>query len=205
MSRGGTLCLHTPRADCNQGLVSLYERGVFASTRPVQIATLFLLVFLDFVDLCLHTPRADCNPAPFCPPSLPGPLPPHAPCRLQRIVASGSSSPMLFASTRPVQIATALRRRQSASSDLCLHTPRADCNRLAGRPGVAGRPLPPHAPCRLQQVRIPREAYCIVLCLHTPRADCNPRGGRTRRRNGALPPHAPCRLQLKCNTLYSIW
>ena len=112
MSRGGTLCLHTPRADCNQGLVSLYERGVFASTRPVQIATTDGDAQAPPRKLCLHTPRADCNrPSSGCA-AHPAPLPPHAPCRLQRHAHCFSPFGFFFASTRPVQIATQEYRRR---------------------------------------------------------------------------------------------
>ena len=41
-------------------------------------------------------------------------------------------------------------------------------------------PLPPHAPCRLQPKVVGGHAECFGLCLHTPRADCNTRDGAVR-------------------------
>ena len=152
--------------------------------------------------LCLHTPRADCNQKPHLRRSCQCPLPPHAPCRLQRYSRATGSNGVVFASTRPVQIATALalsstlgedsfastRPVQIATTDshhealfpaLCLHTPRADCNPPHSCPACRSHSLPPHAPCRLQQ------------SLETYQAECSP-----------LPPHAPCRLQRqKCTEL----
>ena len=122
------------------------------------------------------------------------PLPPHAPCRLQRIVSCdkirdtcfASTRPVQiatvssvdgkrifgFASTRPVQIATHLPLLASPAGDLCLHTPRADCNSACSSPRLRQHTLPPHAPCRLQRF-----------------------GGLLRIQRRSLPPHAPCRLQ----------
>ena len=56
--------------------------------------------------------------------------------------------------------------------DLCLHTPRADCNALHSI-----------------SVNTPE------LCLHTLRADCNRSISSMRQPPSTLPPHAPCRLQ----------
>ena len=55
----------------------------FASTRPVQIATLHIRVQRAARILCLHTPRADCNTPRRADPCGWNTLPPHAPCRLQ--------------------------------------------------------------------------------------------------------------------------
>ena len=146
------LCLHTPRADCNHtgrqtcqrqaplpphapcrlqhgANDSFYMSKRFASTRPVQIATGFPV---DWIAVGKS-------------------LPPHAPCRLQQNTRIHSFYQAIFASTRPVQIATLGTAGTAASSALCLHTPRADCNHCG------------HGKyCRTEQ-----------LCLHTPRADCN--------------------------------
>ncbi len=145
------LCLHTPRADCNKlwlsGMVFLIG---FASTRPVQIATTTDFSKVGTSKLCLHTPRADCNlTGQKCshnlhslPPHAPcrlqrllvrknngiDPLPPHAPCRLQRGTLAFIIGAAIFASTRPVQIATPPTRMVRYCCKLCLHTPRADCN-----------------------------------------------------------------------------
>ena len=78
------------------------------------------------------------------------PLPPHAPCRLQLYDAIKAYPGKVFASTRPVQIATYEEIAGGANIDLCLHTPRADCN---------ASPL--------------SSSILRMLCLHTPRADCN--------------------------------
>ena len=78
----------------------------FASTRPVQIAT---------------NPRRNHARQQI-------PLPPHAPCRLQPRWRTYFTLPTGFASTRPVQIATGKRDVIRRALELCLHTPRADCN-----------------------------------------------------------------------------
>ena len=79
------LCLHTLRADCNASARRAPENlCAFASTRSVQIAT-------PCTSWC-H----GCSSA----------LPPHAPCRLQRL----------------------LYRVEALERKLCLHTLRADCN-----------------------------------------------------------------------------
>ena len=171
---GRRLCLHTPRADCNG--------------RPI--------LGTPIVFLCLHTPRADCNACQFgmfvvshpLPPHAPcrlqhggcgdyvgrkWPLPPHAPCRLQPKTTSSAVVSMSFASTRPVQIATLFAGDWQQRRCLCLHTPRADCNR-------AGAVF---------------HAWRGQLCLHTPRADCNDRFAPRSAISRTLPPHAPCRLQ----------
>ena len=83
---------------------------------------------------------------------------------------------------------------------------------------VQAKPLPPHAPCRLQRFR-PKILHCDIalclhtlradcnahsirdliaydwLCLHTLRADCNACGALLCAVRDTLPPHAPCRLQ----------
>ena len=97
---------------------------------------------------------------------------PHAPCRLQRDLIISSSS-----------------------SDLCLHTPRADCNSCFDVDRFPIHSLPPHAPCRLQHWRRQIRTVRIALCLHTPRADCNCGLVTGRTLPCSLPPHAPCRLQ----------
>ena len=56
---------------------------------------------------------------------------------------------------------------------LCLHTPRADCNDSHLSTVVYAVPLPPHAPCRLQPRAVHGMRINRILCLHTPRADCN--------------------------------
>ena len=147
----------------------------FASTRPVQIATLFAGDWQQRRCLCLHTPRADCNAirgrlaatALSLPPHAPcrlqprwrclprlarTALPPHAPCRLQRPIRTTKRYFPHFASTRPVQIATLHIRVQRAARILCLHTPRADCNTPRRADPCGWNTLPPHAPCRLQRL-----------------------------------------------------
>ena len=168
------LCLHTLRADCNG---KEYRKPASHN-------------------LCLHTLRADCNDYMMHP----------------RRSAKG------FASTRSVQIATFRAFPKYHSAALCLHTLRADCNgmqcrlhlldgrfastrsvqiatRYSAPNGLCVRPLPPHAPCRLQLRPLLANFHHAVLCLHTLRADCNRRSRRRRSRRCTLPPHAPCRLQ----------
>ena len=110
-------------------------------------------------------------------------LPPHAPCRLQRIRGQRFQMRRFFASTRPVQIATRRSRHTQSSFILCLHTPRADCNAYypcnmgvatifaSTRPvqiatrlqksARSTRPLPPHAPCRLQLQKCTELQYAL--------------------------------------------
>ena len=132
---------------------------------------------MKYLHLCLHTLRADCNGLSIVRMKL----------------------KCTFASTRSVQIATIPFCPLCIWRLLCLHTLRADCNCPSGRQGCAFQPLPPHAPCRLQQVTassvggfsaLPPHAPCrlqhdsapkrfhINLCLHTLRADCNGRNAQ---------------------------
>ena len=171
---GRRLCLHTPRADCNG--------------RPI--------LGTPIVFLCLHTPRADCNACQFgmfvvshpLPPHAPcrlqhggcgdyvgrkWPLPPHAPCRLQRYSRATGSNGVVFASTRPVQIATALALSSTLGEDSFAST----------------------RPVQIATTDSHHEALFPALCLHTPRADCNPPHSCPACRSHSLPPHAPCRLQ----------
>ncbi len=134
------LCLHTLRADCNGlSIVRMKLKCTFASTRSVQIAT------VKSIGNRLHT---------------------------------------IFASTRSVQIATGEYYNIFWKYNLCLHTLRADCNndcvmRVAGIDVFAStrsvqiativthqrqsslRPLPPHAPCRLQRQKCTELQYAL--------------------------------------------
>ena len=125
--------------------------------------------------LCLHTPRADCNVNLFQ--------------HQRNLVFASTRSVQIattvkfdfdafgvrFASTRSVQIATGAAQSCVPQRKLCLHTLRADCNSPAGaRERDPARPLPPHAPCRLQPARAGSGRPDRRLCLHTLRADCNP-------------------------------
>ena len=149
----------------------------------------------DDIELCLHTPRADCN---CTTPSKPTParsLPPHAPCRLQPMRKSPVARTLTFASTRPVQIATYEEIAGGANIDLCLHTPRADCNRdCAGEKSQKARLClhTPRADCNASPLS---SSILRMLCLHTPRADCNMLARISGTSHVPLPPHAPCRLQ----------
>ena len=168
------LCLHTLRADCN--------------TSPAR---------RDWCSkwLCLHTLRADCNVSLAWSSRSRFPLPPHAPCRLQRIWVENFVWSGYFASTRSVQIATKLPFRASRRRLLCLHTLRADCNGKRRYRSAQPLPLPPHAPCRLQRMRA-RWTSCLPKPL-PPHAPCRLQQQSIQRvrRCNALPPHAPCRLQ----------
>ena len=53
-----------------------------------------------------------------------------------------------------MQIATVYQNHVVESETLCLHTLRADCNRRAHARNGGKQSLPPHAPCRLQRVRV---------------------------------------------------
>ena len=145
------------------------------SARPVQIAT------------CNFPPRS-CDLFT---------LPPHAPCRLQQML------PILYAKHPKLCLHTPRADCNGIPvssggnyTDLCLHTPRADCNSAEKKRKERKRPLPPHAPCRLQRGRmLDNQIARTFLCLHTPRADCNLTGAFADAASQALPPHAPCRLQ----------
>ena len=146
------LCLHTLRADCNGlSIVRMKLKCTFASTRSVQIAT------VKSIGNRLHTIFASTRSVQIATQwqvglhVRQGSLPPHAPCRLQPFIAcSAFASSLFFASTRSVQIATIMASEVKSTYCLCLHTLRADCNGVKfcfNLPHVA---LPPHAPCRLQ-------------------------------------------------------
>ena len=130
--------------------------SLFASTRSVQIATKRVLSVSGRVFLCLHTLRADCNftTAELIDEVLLCLHTPRADCNMEEFVDVGISK--IFASTRPVQIATKAIRNfgETVSS------------------------LPPHAPCRLQLLLLHPVEGCRFLCLHTPRADCNGRNAQ---------------------------
>ena len=102
----------------------------FASTRSVQIATFCFVSCCWGESLCLHTLRADCNPHVYNQGVGGSPLPPHAPCRLQRVTTVLTTWTLSFASTRSVQIATRIKPFHRVGVELCLHTLRADCNRI---------------------------------------------------------------------------
>ena len=152
--------------------------------------------------LCLHTPRADCNEKRPRLSACSMPLPPHAPCRLQLYDAIKAYPGKVFASTRPVQIATYEEIAGGANIDLCLHTPRADCNRdCAGEKSQKARLClhTPRADCNASPLS---SSILRMLCLHTPRADCNALRPSRLFLPQPLPPHAPCRLQRqKCTEL----
>ena len=78
----------------------------------------------------------------------------------------------VFASTRPVQIATNVQPLLLGDKTLCLHTPRADCNQNH-REIIYFRRLCLHTPRADCNVYIGVVQENIDLCLHTLRADCN--------------------------------
>ena len=79
----------------------------------------------------------------------------------------------VFASTRSVQIATKRLYKVLMRMNLCLHTPRADCNTtFRARSAKGGLCLhTPRADCN--KPPCPPRGPLPCLCLHTPRADCN--------------------------------
>ena len=151
--------------------------------------------------LCLHTPRADCNGLSIVRMKL----------------------KCTFASTRSVQIATCIQLPFCRRAGLCLHTLRADCNVVAEKPRWINvlclhtlradcnngnrenlfrtRPLPPHAPCRLQ----PNGTWIKLgggTFASTRSVQIATRCTTSTRQTSTLPPHAPCRLQRqKCTEL----
>ncbi len=150
---------------------------------------------------------------------------PHAPCRLQRVKCIVCSQQDDFASTRPVQIATKKCNQDAQDKSFASTRPVQIATIVAAGFTSRRRPLPPHAPCRLQLSSRVRRWNCSKLCLHTPRADCNPQTrsptkgaaklclhtpradcntppAAAARSCTSLPPHAPCRLQRqKCTEL----
>ena len=173
------LCLHTPRADCNQKMQSRCARQVLCLHTPRADCNISPCVVKGKeYRLCLHTPRADCNEKRPRLSACSMPLPPHAPCRLQRRFRSIWLTTSSFASTRPVQIATVRRHQSLPRQGLCLHTPRADCNRdCAGEKSQKARLClhTPRADCNASPLS---SSILRMLCLHTPRADCNGRNAQ---------------------------
>ena len=130
------------------------------SAGPVQIATCnFPPRSCDLFTLPPHAPcrlqRFLCRNFLFQPP-----LPPHAPCRLQpkQIKQSGATTALCLHTLRAD--CNAGLRTMSSHQSLCLHTLRADCNWMTGRRASASTALPPHAPCRLQQTNV--DFYQII-------------------------------------------
>ena len=142
---------------------------------------------------------------------------PHIPCRLQHVATCQQFFSMIFASTRPVQIAThciplASTRRSFASTrsvqiatgqsrpcasrpPLCLHTLRADCNARRTRNAYQQGTLPPHAPCRLQHTILRRQKnYMNFASTRSVQIATFPAPALMAFAS-TLPPHAPCRLQ----------
>ena len=190
----GTLPPHAPcRLQQRQGMT--HEQAVnFASTRPVQIATHAVRIWGCAVALPPHAP-CRLQPDVLCERRPTWSLPPHAPCRLQRYTlprqnwavplclhtpradCNTRSAPRIsphcrFASTRPVQIATAYDAALAERQTLCLHTPRADCNVLRGE-RFSAIDLCLHTPRADCNLILLAQKVASQLCLHTPRADCN--------------------------------
>ena len=100
-------------------------------------------------------------------------MPPHAPCRLQRVQRTFVAEVPAFASTRSVQIATPAKTSSIVTS-LFASTRSVQIATSPMRTGCGGgQSLPPHAPCRLQRAQLVRADGHLTLCLHTLRADCN--------------------------------
>ena len=134
----------------------------FASTRPVQIATSICVFVRLMYILCLHTPRADCNleatkdaQGDFAP------LPPHAPCRLQRTALLYHQGVVSLCLHTPRADCNTCKTTYTRDKKLCLHTPRADCNRESPAHGAGLHSLPPHAPCRLQRQKCTELQYTL--------------------------------------------
>ena len=148
------LCLHTLRADCNATvflIMSLYAT-IFASTRSVQIATHIASIPNVQGYFFASTRSVQIATAQFLrSATVPVPLPPHAPCRLQRGGLDCSWSVKSLPPHAPCRLQRRERPKTATKKELCLHTLRADCN---------GADV-------LKAIEI------VDLCLHTLRADCN--------------------------------
>ena len=143
-----------PHAPCRLQLPTIFIQPCcnhFASTRSVQIAT-----WLRTVPRCLFLPFASTRSVQIativCCTAKPveTPLPPHAPCRLQRLT----------------------HKKAGRITLLCLHTLRADCN-FKWLTFISCKNLCLHtlrADCNAQCLSVRKSAG---LCLHTLRADCN--------------------------------
>ena len=131
MLPAGRLCLHTPRADCNE------ERRNA----------------MKYLHLCLHTLRADCNGLSIVRMKLKCTFASTRSVQIATVKSIGNRLHTIFASTRSVQIATRAHNLQYGFIQLCLHTLRADCNGDFIHLHAACCALPPHAPCRLQRTR----------------------------------------------------
>ena len=125
------LCLHTPRADCNARCADLGLCCSFASTRPVQIATRRSvrtapnLVFASTRPVQIATLHAAASELGCTP------LPPHAPCRLQRQLATELGNVETLCLHTPRADCNGSGCAHHEESMLCLHTPRADCNTMS--------------------------------------------------------------------------
>ena len=150
------LCLHTLRADCN-----------------LILRTNFLLTIL-----CLHTLRADCNMNLLMLSALKPALPPHAPCRLQLQSKRTRHFASTFASTRSVQIATAIWACITKSTSFAstrsvqIATAASDEEELCPESFASTRSVQIATGCVGADGRQPD------LCLHTLRADCNGRNAQ---------------------------
>ena len=125
-----SLCLHTLRADCNPPNRNKTSKPLLCLHTLRADCNDFSVADFSIVDeLCLHTLRADCN--------------------------NDASSPCVtfqtFASTRSVQIATAADSVRQASQGFASTRSVQIATAPSRPPCAAGRALPPHAPCRLQQ------------------------------------------------------
>ena len=108
------LCLHTLRADCNGlSIVRMKLKCTFASTRSVQIATVTASTKLPSVVYFASTRSVQIATSITVGSwEFTGALPPHAPCRLQLDENDMPYEDFTFASTRSVQIATVEFRQQ---------------------------------------------------------------------------------------------
>ena len=177
-------------------------RRSFASTRSVQIATGQSRPCASRPPLCLHTLRADCNARRTRNAYQQGTLPPHAPCRLQHTILRRQKNYMNFASTRSVQIATTGQLTTELGNVLCLHTLRADCNTHHSKKNDNCFTFASTRSVQIATTANHQRDAGQDLCLHTLRADCNIRKIDYIIHTLTLPPHAPCRLQRqKCTEL----
>ena len=139
---------------------------------------------MKYLHLCLHTLRADCNGLSIVRMKLKCTFASTRSVQIATVKSIGNRLHTIFASTRSVQIATQRFERAADGQRLCLHTLRADCNKLKAYedqwnddfastrsvqiatrcyhpPLVYPPSLPPHAPCRLQRQKCTELQYAL--------------------------------------------
>ena len=155
------LCLHTPRADCNPKMQSRCARQVLCLHTPRADCNISPCVVKGKeYRLCLHTPRADCNEKRPRLSACSMPLPPHAPCRLQRVAALILYTPHALPPHAPCRLQPEARLRVLRAAALPPHAP-CRLQRFYSLAKAHLLTLPPHAPCRLQRQKCTELQYAL--------------------------------------------